>query len=150
MSVVVERDIHQTGRVQQPGRVVRRPRTGELRRPPTRGRVVAGRRAAAVRTCAPRAVAPRWSLLVAIGVAVGAGLLGLGVLAGGMAGGGAATVPTGTAIVSVAPGDTLWDVAERSAPGSDPAAVVERIQELNGLTGAQVAAGTPLVVPAGR
>ncbi|TKG66750.1 LysM peptidoglycan-binding domain-containing protein [Prauserella endophytica] len=149
MSVVVEREVREIGRVQHPGRVVRRPRTGETRRPPTRARVVAGRRSARVATCAPRSAALRWPLLLALGAAVCLGLVGLGLFASSVAGGGEATVPSGTAVVSVAPGDTLWDLAERSAPGSDPAAVVERIQELNGLTGARVDAGTPLVVPAG-
>ncbi|PXY28750.1 LysM peptidoglycan-binding domain-containing protein [Prauserella flavalba] len=149
MSVVVEREVREIGRVQHPGRVVRRSRTGETRRPPTRARVVAGRRPAGVATCAPRPVAPRWPLLLALGAAVCLGMVGLGLFAGGIAGGGEAGVPSGTVVVSVAPGDTLWDLAERAAPGSDPAAVVERIQELNGLTGAQVDAGTPLVVPAG-
>ncbi|MBK1788338.1 LysM peptidoglycan-binding domain-containing protein [Prauserella cavernicola] len=148
MSVVVEREVHEIGRVQRPGRVVRRPRTGETRRPPTRARVVAGRRPSGVASCAPRTVAPRWTLLLALGAAVCLGVVGLGTLAGGVAGGGEATVPVGTAVVSVSPGDTLWDVAQRTAPGSDPAAVVERIQELNGLTGAAVDAGVPLVVPA--
>lgn len=47
----------------------------------------------------------------------------------------------------VLPGETLWELAERVAPGSDPRDVVARIVELNGLEGAGVRAGTRLVLP---
>ncbi|WP_367130868.1 LysM peptidoglycan-binding domain-containing protein [Saccharothrix sp. HUAS TT1] len=62
---------------------------------------------------------------------------------------GATTVPERTNVVHVQVGETLWDVAERSAPGSDPDAVVSRIRELNPLPDADVAPGQSLVVPHG-
>ncbi|WP_232376228.1 LysM peptidoglycan-binding domain-containing protein [Amycolatopsis aidingensis] len=122
-----------------------RRRRGESRRPPTRTRVVAGRRMPPVADCAPRRVPRRWPWLVALAIATGIGVAGLGLLAEGV--GGAAPVPTETTLVAVAPGETLWDVAARFAPDSELGAVIRRIQELNGLTGAPVPAGTPLAVP---
>ncbi|PWV74623.1 LysM domain-containing protein [Prauserella marina] len=150
MSVLMERETRADGTVQRPDTAAR-PRRGEPRRPPTRARVVAGRpRTRAVLDCSPRTVAPRWTLLIAVAVTVFGAVVGIGLFASGVGGAGEVSVPSGTAVVSVEAGDTLWDVAERTAPGSDPAAVVARIQELNGLGGADVVAGTPLVVPAGR
>jgi nucleoid-associated protein YgaU len=54
-----------------------------------------------------------------------------------------------TATVVVQPGQTLWQIASRVAPGSDPRTTVHRIEELNGLTSASVSAGQRLYVPAG-
>src|SRR4051812_44047555 len=36
-----------------------------------------------------------------------------------------------TATVVVAPGDTLWDIARRVSPSSDPRSVVAEIEDLN-------------------
>ena len=47
----------------------------------------------------------------------------------------------------VQPGETLWAVAKRVAPGHDPRNVVLRIQELNDLEGGMVRAGQLLVLP---
>ncbi|QTR04789.1 hypothetical protein J7S33_08300, partial [Saccharothrix algeriensis] len=47
-------------------------------------------------------------------------------------GSGATTVPERTSVVHVQVGESLWDVAVRSAPDHDPEAVVERIKQLNG------------------
>lgn len=44
--------------------------------------------------------------------------------------------------VAVAPGDSLWSIAERVAPNRDPRAEVAQLQQLNHLDGA---AGTDLV-----
>jgi hypothetical protein len=71
-------------------------------------------------------------------------VVGVGMLANAGAGG----VPEETAVVRVMPGESLWDVAERVAPGSDVGAVVARIQEINGLDGA-LRPGQPLTVPVG-
>jgi nucleoid-associated protein YgaU len=49
--------------------------------------------------------------------------------------------------VVVRPGDTLWDIAMRFEPGSDPREVVARIVEANHLDGAQIAPGQPLTLP---
>lgn len=62
---------------------------------------------------------------------------------------GATTVPERTNVVHVQVGETLWDVAERSAPASDPDAVVSRIRELNSLPDTDVVPGQSLVVPHG-
>lgn len=75
----------------------------------------------------------------------------LGVLlGGGSAQGGEQSRPLPVVRHVVSPGETLWQVAERVAPGEDPRDVVLRIVETNGLTGANVEAGTRLVVPIGR
>ncbi|GAB3572056.1 hypothetical protein GCM10027445_28510 [Amycolatopsis endophytica] len=121
-----------------------RPRRPEVRRPPTRARVVAGRRPGPVAACRRR-VPPRWPWLTAVGVAVALAVTGLGVLAGALAPG----VPERTATVAVAPGETLWDLAKQYAPGSDTAAVVDRIEELNHLPAESVVPGLLLTVPVG-
>ena len=45
------------------------------------------------------------------------------------------------------PGETLWQIAERVAPGTDPRETVARILDLNGLQTAQVQVGTALLLP---
>jgi hypothetical protein len=87
-------------------------------------------------------------------VVLGTVLLGLLVLVvrlGGEVAGGApdGPVPAGTAVVVVAPGESLLDVAHRTAPAADAGAVVARIRAENHLAGSAVVAGRPLVVPAG-
>jgi predicted Zn-dependent protease len=59
-------------------------------------------------------------------------------------------VPRRTAVVEVRSGETLWDLAGRVAPDSPPAAVVERIRELNGMHGSTLHPGQPLLVPVDR
>jgi hypothetical protein len=49
--------------------------------------------------------------------------------------------------VTVRPGETLWQIAERVAPGSDPRETVARILDLNGLQTAEVQAGSALRLP---
>jgi hypothetical protein len=82
-----------------------------------------------------------WLLAVA-GVACAA-VVGLGALSGS----GAASVPDRTTVVRVEPGESLWELAGRVAPGSDADAVVARIQELNGGLEGGVTPGQPLTVP---
>lgn len=103
-----------------------------------------------VRPAACRVARPavRWPVLVAVGVAVAAVLVFAGGVIANMVGGMAAQVPRTTAVVAVAPGETLWDVARRYAPESDPHAVVSRIEELNGVNAGGVSGGATLVVPA--
>ena len=72
------------------------------------------------------------------------GVLGVGMLADAFVGD---AVPEGTMVIWVEPGETLWDVAKRSAPGYDPTAVVHRIHELNEIPGNDVLAGQALQVP---
>ncbi|WP_344419954.1 LysM peptidoglycan-binding domain-containing protein [Pseudonocardia ailaonensis] len=88
-----------------------------------------------------RAVAAAVVALAAAGLVVGLGTLA------GVAGAAQArsTVPAGTVAITVRPGDTVWDIARRDVPTGDPAAVVERIVQVNGLPNADVT-----VLPAGR
>jgi hypothetical protein len=58
--------------------------------------------------------------------------------------------PASTQTVQVQPGESLADLAQRVAPGDPVRDTVARIVELNGLRGAEVAAGRTLVVPASR
>jgi LysM repeat protein len=59
-------------------------------------------------------------------------------------------IPAETAVIQVGAGETVWDVARRIAPQSDQRAVVERIQQLNGLMGSAILPGQRLQVPRGR
>ncbi|MEV4054303.1 LysM peptidoglycan-binding domain-containing protein [Amycolatopsis sp. NPDC049688] len=128
----------------RPVRVLRGLR-GEVKRPPTRARVVAGRRPAGAPCAAPRRVPVRWPWLAALAVASCLVVTGLGLLGGGTTAD--APVPAETATVSVGQGDTLSALAARFAPDSDPAAVVARIKELNRLDDAVLVPGLPLTVP---
>lgn len=58
-----------------------------------------------------------------------------------------ATSPAAAQQTVVQPGETLWSVAQRVAPGHDPRNVVLRIQQLNDLEGGMVRAGQLLVLP---
>ena len=53
----------------------------------------------------------------------------------------------GVSSVVVEPGDTLWSIAMSVADGEDVRAVVDRIQELNGLEGADLVPGQVLQLP---
>jgi hypothetical protein len=55
----------------------------------------------------------------------------------------------GLAEVTVHPGQSLWSVAENADPAADTRVVIQRIVELNGLTGNVVVAGQRLWVPRG-
>jgi hypothetical protein len=50
--------------------------------------------------------------------------------------------------VSVEPGQSLWQLAERIAPGADPREVVADLLSLNNLASADVQPGQRLAVPA--
>jgi hypothetical protein len=51
-------------------------------------------------------------------------------------------------LVTVHQGDSLWSVATRSMPNTDPRAAVREIRELNGLKGAALTPGQQLLIPA--
>jgi hypothetical protein len=120
----------------------------DTERPPGRRQPVSSPRLLlAPVACGHRRAPVPLSLVIALGVAVCLAVVGLAVLAN--LGAGAPSVPSRTAVVRVEPGESLLQLAERMAPGSDPSAVVDRIQELNGLTGSAVRAGQPLTVPVG-
>lgn len=85
------------------------------------------------------------STLALLVLVVGAVLLSGGASAlAGTAGGGHQTVSDR---VTVQPGETLWSIAGRVAPGADPRDTVQEILDLNGLRTAEVQAGTALLVP---
>lgn len=58
-----------------------------------------------------------------------------------------AAVPPDTGLIQVRPGDTLWALAQRYSPASDPHAVVQRIVEINGLDRMTLSVGQRLEVP---
>lgn len=60
-----------------------------------------------------------------------------------------ASTPVATAVVAVRAGETLSDVAARTAPGAPISRVVAEIVSLNGLADSAVRAGQTLVVPVG-
>ena len=57
----------------------------------------------------------------------------------------AVTTPRPTTVVQ--PGDTLWSIARRIAPGADPRGTVERLGDLNDLGGRPIQAGQRLTLP---
>ncbi|MFD2473972.1 LysM peptidoglycan-binding domain-containing protein [Amycolatopsis silviterrae] len=125
-----------------PGRTARE-RRGEPLRPPSRARVVAGRRGGVACQTATRP-SVRWPWLFAIAFAACLIVTGLGAFGAGTASG---PVPSRTASVSVQPGDSLGALAARFAPNADQSAVVERIKELNDLDDTALLPGMPLTVP---
>ncbi|MGW5054413.1 LysM peptidoglycan-binding domain-containing protein [Actinokineospora sp. NPDC004072] len=122
-------------------------RAGGGLRPPTRRRLVGAPHVVAAAECPPRRSSMPVTALVVVAAAVAALVFGFGLYAGSLAD---STVPSTTAVVYVAPGESLSDIAARTAPGSDTAAVVDRIRDLNGLADAGVVPGQPLVVPVAR
>lgn len=87
--------------------------------------------------------------LLALGGLAAAVLAGVLVLSpSALAGAPDAGTRPATASVVVLPGQSLWEIAERVAPGADPRETVSRIQQLNGLRGGAVQAGQRLLVPA--
>lgn len=62
------------------------------------------------------------------------------------AGGG---TPAATERIVVAPGQTLWQIAEAHAVDGDVRGAVDAIEELNALDSAMLTAGQELFVPAG-
>lgn len=57
--------------------------------------------------------------------------------------------PAGTfETITVAPGDSLWSIAEEVAPSHDPRDVVDELVRLNALEGAVVWVGQRLSIPA--
>jgi hypothetical protein len=72
------------------------------------------------------------------------GLVAVPGLAASASGGGAAALAPA---VVVQPGDTLWSIAQRHAPGQDPFDVVDEIRRLNRITDYTVHPGQRLALP---
>jgi LysM repeat protein len=62
----------------------------------------------------------------------------------------AGDVPAGYQQVVVPPGGTLWQIAVRAAPQSDPREVVGQLERLNHLSGPGLQVGQVLLVPVAR
>jgi len=85
-------------------------------------------------------------LVAVLGLAAGVGAAALvGSAAGGGSGDGLHLA--GQSSVVVRSGDTLWSIASSVAAGHDVRAVVDRIQEVNGLRGSDVTPGQLLRLP---
>ena len=61
-----------------------------------------------------------------------------------------APAPVVTQRIVVEQGDSLWLIAERAAPESDPRGVVTEIRELNGLRSNLIQPGQVLLIPGAR
>jgi hypothetical protein len=110
-----------------------RPTAGTVARPPARpGRLRLTRRG--------RLVVFLSFLLAAVAVVFVA-------LSGTATGSGERGRPVPVTTVQVEPGDTLWSIATRAAPGQDPRDLIDEIEELNGLDGS-LQVGTEIAVPA--
>jgi hypothetical protein len=107
-----------------------------------RGAAVAGSGAACIRAPRPGKVV-RLATAATVTLAVIGGLGWIGQASG-------PGVPAKTAVIRVGAGETVWDVAQRVAPKSDPRAVVERIRQLNGMAGSAIQPGQQLQVPYGQ
>lgn len=59
----------------------------------------------------------------------------------------AADPPGARPTAVVQPGDTLWSIASRHAPGRDPLATIEEIRRLNDLDDYGIYAGQELTLP---
>ena len=86
------------------------------------------------------------ALLVAFGC-INLGLMPAAATSTGQAVGQQRTVaPVGSTLI-VQPGDSLWSVATRIAPGVDPRLTVQQLVDRNGLTSTAVTAGQVLRLP---
>jgi hypothetical protein len=94
--------------------------------------------------CAVRPAARPMRVLVGIGVLSAMAVVVLAILG---AFGSTTAVPDRTAVVQVQQGQTLTDLAAAAAPDGDQGAVVDRIEELNGLSSGVLHVGQALVVP---
>jgi hypothetical protein len=52
--------------------------------------------------------------------------------------------------ITVRPGETLWAIADRVAPGTDPRSTIARLESMNHLRSSSVPAGSVLLVPVAR
>jgi hypothetical protein len=129
-----------------PGRPGGRRAAPEL--PAVRPRVHGGTRRAGVAGVAPLRVVHRRRRVAVVALGLALAVL-VAVAVSLLDGAPVGAVPSSTTVTVVGAGESLTDVARRSAPGADAGATVERIRELNTLSSSSLTAGRPLVVPAG-
>ncbi len=55
--------------------------------------------------------------------------------------------PVAVTFVTVEPGQSLWSIAERVAPNTDPREWIRQVMTLNAMQGTDVVAGQRLVLP---
>ncbi len=122
----------------QPG-LVRRARSGAemARRPASRGAA----------QYAPVRLTRRGKVVAQLVLIAAALIAAAGVVAGARAAGDSAEPQGPRPTVVVHEGDTLWNIAERHAPGVDRRAVIAEIRRLNDLDDATVEIGQQLVLP---
>jgi hypothetical protein len=84
------------------------------------------------------------TLLIAIPLAIGAAVTGVGAIG---AAAGTHSGSTSFQYVTVEPGESLWQVAQSVAPGADPRDVVADILNLNDLSSGEVQPGQRLAIP---
>jgi hypothetical protein len=92
-------------------------------------RLVAAPFRQSVADCVPQPVVRTVGWLVLVGLLTFVVVLGIAWAGGGAA----ASVPARTVSVTVRPGETLWSVARRMAPGVPATDEVTKIRQLNGL-----------------
>jgi hypothetical protein len=122
----------------------RRPAPGSAVTRP--GPSVPGARRAATRPSAVRLRLTRRARRLAVVLALAVGVA-LGSWLGPWLGGGSALQLAGGSSVVVQPGDTLWSIAGDLGGEGDVRALIDEIQELNGLSGADVVPGQVLQLP---
>jgi LysM repeat protein len=100
----------------------------------------------------PLRLTRRGRIVVAVAAALVLAGLSLGIASAALAASHPASpgaAQQGLTQVTVRPGQSLWSVAENADPSADTRVVVQRIIDLNGLTGNVVVAGQRLWVPRG-
>lgn len=75
-------------------------------------------------------------------------VVALGVLNGGQASAGNAAADVHFDTVTIQPGETLWQLAEETAPNADPRDFVQDVISLNALDGSGLQAGEQISIPA--
>ena len=110
-------------------------------RPPVRRSLPSGAAEPVRLTRRGRLVLTLAALVAAAGAALGTG--GAPAVAGLLSVEG----PVAHQQVTVRPGDTLWAIAERTAPAVDPRETVAELMDLNALTTSSVRAGQVLLLP---
>jgi hypothetical protein len=120
---------------------------GRVAGPDARARTRAGARPLPVRAQHARLRLTRRARRLAVVMALASGVAVGSWLGPLVAGGGDGLRLAGESSVVVQPGDTLWSIASAVDGGGDVRAVIDEIQALNGLRGAELVPGQTLVLP---